>query len=70
MKRLFITGLGLLALGILIGFGTSYISHNRTCAADNAQYQTVMRDYGHKNIFDLSKALTQLDKDQCAVESK
>lgn len=70
MKRLFITGLCLLTLGFVIGLGTSYISHNRTCAADNTQYRTVLRDYSHANITDLSKALTQLDKDQCAVEGK
>lgn len=70
MKRLFITGLGLLAIGFLIGLGTSYISHNRTCVADNAQYRTVLKNYQPGGIIPLSQALAQLDKDQCTVEGK
>lgn len=71
MKKLLIIILAVAALGFVIGLGTSYVGHNRTCAVDNVQYQSVMKGYNHTtNITDLSKALTQLSKDQCAVEGK
>lgn len=67
--KYFITLIAIIALvGIIAGMGISYAKHGLTCAADNANYHTVFRDYQPGNIIPLSQALTRLARDNCPPE--